>query len=166
MTSNPPRRRTSTARQTLPSAWVGMPFVERTESLTFMLVRVWWAGLSSCFQNHDPLESVVRIRQVGAMTQSEAARHALYAALEATLGEDHADTLMTYLPPEDSSQLATKADLRFEVARIGERLDRLDHRFDRLEDRMDAMQRTFVTALVGGMTGLTAIFSLIVLVWA
>lgn len=73
---------------------------------------------------------------------------------------------MTYLPPEDSSQLATKADLRFEVARIGERLDRLDHRFDRLEDRMDAMQRTFVTALVGGMTGLTAIFSLIVLVWA
>ena len=36
---------------------------------------------------------------------------ALYARLEEVLGHDHADTLMTYLPPEPGAQLATRSDV-------------------------------------------------------
>jgi hypothetical protein len=100
---------------------------------------------------------------------SEAARHALYARLEEVLGGEHADTLMTSLPMETASRLATKDDI-----------DRLEQRFDRLEDRMAEFAagiraevremrqeahtqfRNYTITMVGAMTALTAIFSVVV----
>lgn len=58
---------------------------------------------------------------------------------------------MTHLPRDPADQVATKADIA-----------RLEARFDRLEDRLDSMQRFYVGTVVGSMTGLTAIFSLVV----
>ena len=78
-------------------------------------------------------------------TTTPAARHALYAALEGAIGKPHADTLMTYLPAHRSNEAATKADVEI------------------LEDRFDHWQRTTLVVVVSAMTGLTAIFSAIVL---
>ena len=61
---------------------------------------------------------------------SEADRQALYARLEEVLGEQHAATLMTNLPPTPWDQLATKDDL-----------DGLEARFDGLEARFDGLAR-------------------------
>ncbi|MEX1280064.1 MAG: hypothetical protein AB1Z55_05035 [Acidimicrobiia bacterium] len=93
-------------------------------------------------------------------TTTPAARHALYAALEGAIGKPHADTLMTYLPAHRSNEAATKADVEI----LEDRFDRLEDRFDRLEDRFDHWQRTTLVVVVSAMTGLTAIFSAIVLI--
>lgn len=85
------------------------------------------------------------------MAESEPARHALYSRLQTVLGDEHADTLMTYLPRERSDEVATKSDIA-----------RLEDRFDRLEDIVHAQQRFYVATTVGSMTALTAIFSLVV----
>jgi hypothetical protein len=96
---------------------------------------------------------------------TESARHALYARLEEVLGDQHADTLMTHLPPGGPEQLATSDDVR----ELGNRFDILEGRFDRLEDRFDALQalmhdqlKTYTVTMIGAMTALTAIFGLIV----
>jgi hypothetical protein len=86
---------------------------------------------------------------------SEPARRSLYARLEEVLGGEHAETLMASLPPYPPSEVATKADVA-----------RLEGRFDRLEDRFDQLTRTFITTTVGAMTALTAIFGVIVAVFA
>ena len=100
---------------------------------------------------------------------SEVARHALYAQLEQVLGTEHADTLMTGLPMEQAGQLASKTDI-----------DQLDKKFDRLEANFDAFAakirgevremhklmyqqfRNYSITMVGAMTALTAIFSVVV----
>lgn len=99
------------------------------------------------------------------MSPREPARHALYAQLEHVLGHEHADTLMTYLPQNPSDEVATKADIavvRSDFERLETRFERLEDRFDRLEDKIDRMQRFYVGTVVGSMTALTAIFSLVV----
>ncbi len=75
----------------------------------------------------------------------------MYSRLEDVLGPGHAETLMTHLPQHRADEVATKADIA-----------RLEARFDRLEGRLDQMQRTLVWSIVGSMTALTAIFSLVV----
>lgn len=85
------------------------------------------------------------------MTSAEPSRHALYSELERVIGPEHATTLMTHLPMYPADEVATKADIA-----------RLEARFDRLEDRLDGMQRTYLVTVVGAMTALTAIFSLVV----
>lgn len=85
------------------------------------------------------------------MTSSESARHSLYARLEEILGHEHADTLMTSLPYQPSLQLATKLDI-----------NRLEDRLERLEAKLDQQIRTYTVTTVGAMTGLTAIFGVIV----
>ena len=83
----------------------------------------------------------------------------LYARLEEVFGHDHADTLMTYLPPEPGAQLATRSD----VAVLEQRFDRLeellglrfdaidgrfqivDQRFEQVDGRLDRMDRRFET---------------------
>ena len=106
------------------------------------------------------------------MPASEPARHALYSELQRVLGADHADTLMTYLPRHRSDEVATKAD----IAVLEGRFDRLEDRFDRFEDRFDRLeerfvglhtlvleqQRFFVGVSLGTMTGLTAVFAVVV----
>jgi hypothetical protein len=121
----------------------------------------------------------------------------LYARLEEVLGPEHAETLMTHLPPRH--ELATKADLheaiapiRTEVAgvrsdlavltarfdgleeRVGGlegRFDHMEDRFDRLyeriDDRLEGMHNLMHTqfrnySIVAGsfMTGLTAVFGI------
>ena len=68
---------------------------------------------------------------------------ALYARLEEVLGHDHADTLMTYLPPEPGSQLATRSD----VAVLEQRFDRLEEmlglRFDAIDGRFQLVDQRF-----------------------
>ncbi len=68
---------------------------------------------------------------------------ALYARLEEVLGHDHADTLMTYLPPEPGAQLATRSD----VAVLEQRFDRLEEllglRFDAIDGRFQLVDQRF-----------------------
>ncbi|MGH8944918.1 MAG: hypothetical protein ACRDVL_02070 [Acidimicrobiia bacterium] len=92
------------------------------------------------------------------MSDSEPARHALYSRLQNVLGDEHADTLMTYLPTDHSDEVATKAD----IGNLEDRFDRLEDRFDRLEDLVRDQQRFYVATTVGSMTALTGIFSLVV----
>lgn len=114
------------------------------------------------------------------MASNDAARHGLYAQLEHVLGNDHADTLMAYLPRDRADEVASKSDIarleerlntRFDAidarfdqmeGRTDARFDRMDDRIDRMDDRMDQMQRFYVGTMVGSMTALTAIFSLVV----
>lgn len=93
---------------------------------------------------------------------SESARHALYARLEEVLGGEHARTLMASLPTYPLTEVATKSD----VARLEERMERLEERMDRFGERLDELNRTLITATVGAMTALTAIFSLVVTVFS
>lgn len=46
------------------------------------------------------------------MPTAEKERLALYQQLNSTIGPDHAETLMQYLPPQKWADLATKEDLR------------------------------------------------------
>lgn len=126
------------------------------------------------------LDSVVGLPHNVGMATNDAARHGLYAQLEHVLGNDHARTLMSYLPRAPSEEIATKADIerlseRFDARfiSIDERFDRLEAKFDRMEarfdrrfaqmdDRMDRMQRFYVGTTVWSMTALTGVFSLVV----
>jgi Mg2+ and Co2+ transporter CorA len=92
------------------------------------------------------------------MTSQESARHSLYARLEELLGHENADTLMTSFPHSDSDHLATRDD----VVQVDRRIESLEHRFDRLESKLDQQIRTYTVTTVGAMTGLTAIFGVIV----
>jgi len=85
------------------------------------------------------------------MTSREPARHALYAELQQVLGHEHADTLTTYHPQHRSDEAATKDD----IARLGAR-------FDRLENIVWDQQKFYLGTVVGSMTALTAIFSVVV----
>ena len=106
------------------------------------------------------------------MPDADPARHALYSRLESLLGQENADTLMTYLPSDRSEEVATKGD----IATVEERFDRLETRFDRFELRFDGIdgrlagmyetiieqQKFYARTTVWSMVGLTAIFSLVV----
>ena len=68
---------------------------------------------------------------------------ALYARLEEVLGHEHADTLMTYLPPEPGAQVATRSD----IAVLDQRFDRLEEllglRFDAIDERFKLVDQRF-----------------------
>jgi hypothetical protein len=94
----------------------------------------------------------------------------LYARLEEVLGPEHAETLMTHLPP--SHEFVTKADLHGLEGRfdgLEGRFDRMEDRFDRLyeriDDRLEGMHtlmhtqfRNYSVVAASFMTGLTAVF--------
>ena len=92
------------------------------------------------------------------MTSRESARHSLYARLEELLGHENADTLMMSLPTQGTQYLATRLD----TDRLEGRLDHLESKLDRLESKLDQQIRTYTVTTVGAMTGLTAIFGVIV----
>ncbi|MFP4555020.1 MAG: hypothetical protein ACLFRT_14330 [Actinomycetota bacterium] len=84
------------------------------------------------------------------MTSPESRRHDLYNGLTEVLGVERADVLMTYLPSTESTELATKADIRAVETRIDSvesslatRIDRLEAnlttRFDALDTRIDTL---------------------------
>ena len=75
---------------------------------------------------------------------------ALYARLEEVLGHEHADTLMTYLPPEPGAQLATRSDVavlerRFDRLEelLGSRFDAIDGRFQLVDQRFEQVDQRF-----------------------
>jgi hypothetical protein len=80
------------------------------------------------------------------MAVSEARRRDLYNSLDELLGTELAETLMAYLPAYESTELATKDDIR-----------RLDDRFDRIEDRLDAVNQRLDRFFLTQSAGLIAI---------
>ena len=107
----------------------------------------------------------------------EPSRKGLYARLEEVLGDEHAATLMKYLPTDHADGLATTADvealgrglgaridgLEQRMDRFEQRMDRFEQRMDRFEDRMHAFHgalreqtRTFVISTIGTMVALAA----------
>jgi hypothetical protein len=82
------------------------------------------------------------------MTVTEESRHRLHQALDRTIGEEEATTLMEHLPPVGWADVATKTDLahlrehvdqRFELERahVGHRFDQIDQRFTAEHDHVD-----------------------------
>lgn len=57
------------------------------------------------------------------MAIDERQRHELYERLDEVLGGEHADTLMSHLPPVGWADVATKGDLAGLEERMGLRLD-------------------------------------------
>jgi hypothetical protein len=89
---------------------------------------------------------------------SEASRHALYNRLGEILGPEHADTLIQSLPMEPSTELATKTD----IAGVKSDIARLEAQVSNLAASLRDYQKTTLVAIVGSMTALTTIFSIIV----
>lgn len=81
---------------------------------------------------------------------SEARRHEMYNELARVIGIEPADTLMAYLPTNESAALATKADIvdlraatkrdmdHLEM-RLATRIDGLDGRIDGIDGRIDGL---------------------------
>jgi hypothetical protein len=76
------------------------------------------------------------------MAIDERQRHELYRQLEATIGGDHADTLMSMLPPVGWADVATKQDLRVIELKI-------ESEVNRLEARIQEAMRHQVWAIIG-----------------
>jgi uncharacterized protein (DUF3084 family) len=84
------------------------------------------------------------------MATANPQRADLYARLEEILGRPYADTLMTYLPEQPSSTIATKddiADLASRIDQLGERMDRrfeqVDARFEQIDARFEQVDARF-----------------------
>jgi hypothetical protein len=85
--------------------------------------------------------------------RSRSDRHGkLFTRLEETLGAEHASTLMTYLPPVDFAELATKRDLEQLEQRFEHRFELIDQRFELLEQRLIAVFRGELNAAVSSQT--------------
>jgi hypothetical protein len=80
----------------------------------------------------------------------ERARHDLFEAVQTTLGPDHADTLMSLLPPvgwadvattHDLDQLESRLDMRLVATRqdIDAKFEAVDHRFAAVDHRFDVL---------------------------
>jgi hypothetical protein len=78
------------------------------------------------------------------MTVTEEGRHRLHQALDRTVGEEEATTLMEHLPPVGWADVATKQDLDHLREHVDGRFDRereyVDLRFDAVDHRFDAAQ--------------------------
>lgn len=70
------------------------------------------------------------------MTSPESRRHDLYNGLTEVLGVERADVLMAYLPSAESTELATKTDIRALESRIGTVESSLTARTDSLESNL------------------------------
>lgn len=82
------------------------------------------------------------------MTIDERQRHGLYQELEATLGPEHAATLMSMLPPVGWADVATKSD----VASLGRELrSEIQAAEARLDARFQEAMRHQLWATVGVM---------------
>jgi hypothetical protein len=92
------------------------------------------------------------------MAVDERRRHQLFRKLEEVLGQDHASTLMDYLPPMGWADVARRSDiegLRREVVHMEERIS--DRFTAMLESRLNSQTKTLVglmTAQVVAVAGL------------
>ncbi|GMQ86152.1 MAG: hypothetical protein BMS9Abin07_1725 [Acidimicrobiia bacterium] len=78
------------------------------------------------------------------MTAPDPDTRALYTRLQELLGSEHAETLMTHLPAEPGTEMATKSDIAVLDARFDRleeflvaRFDRVDHRFEQVDQRLE-----------------------------
>lgn len=99
---------------------------------------------------------------IGSAVTSEPARHALYNRLGEVLGNEHAETLMTSLPFQPTTELATKSDLERLEQRTEELRTEMRSEFRDVRQQLTEHQRSYVGITVGAMTALTAIFSVVV----
>jgi hypothetical protein len=118
----------------------------------------------------DPLNGTSPPGTLSAMTTAESRRHDLYNGLTEFLGEDRADTLMAYLPSQESADLATRADLDAVEMAVNTRIDTLettvinrfnivDQRFEATSQRLDALSQRLdrmVLTLVAGLVAIVA----------
>jgi hypothetical protein len=96
---------------------------------------------------------------------SEPARHDLYNRLTEVLGDEHADTLIQSLPMEPAAELAMKSDIvrmESQITRIESQMTRMESQIAELARSLRDYQKTTLVALVGAMTALTTIFSIVV----
>ena len=118
------------------------------------------------------------------MATPNAETRAMYNRLEEVLGNEPADTLMSYLSPEPWTDLAKKSDIAGLEARLDQgfervdlRSEKLDQRFEKLEQRLEGRFQTlddrlfemqgrlndqfknYSFVMVAAMTGLTAIYA-------
>jgi hypothetical protein len=80
------------------------------------------------------------------MAIDERQRHELYRQLEATIGEQHAETLMSMLPPVGWADVATKQDV---VALERVVTMKIESEVNRLEARIQEAMRHQVWAIIG-----------------
>lgn len=78
------------------------------------------------------------------MPTAEKERLALYQQLNSTIGPDHAETLMQYLPPQKWADLATKEDLRVTAKELRAEMQA---GFAMMESKFAQQTRTTVLAL-------------------
>lgn len=92
------------------------------------------------------------------MATSEVRRHDLYNRLDELLGTEEADTLMAYLPTDESTSLATKDDIR----RLEDRIQGLEDHMQRLEDQIRAVNQRLDKFFLTQSAGLIAIVGTLV----
>jgi hypothetical protein len=94
-----------------------------------------------------------RLGTVSGMTAPESRRHEMYAGLARVIGQQEADRLMAYLPRQESSAIATRADLVGVETRLAVRIDHLERRIDQVDGRIDGvnqrLDRLFLTMGAG-----------------
>jgi hypothetical protein len=78
------------------------------------------------------------------------------------LGSEHADTLMTHLPQRQSDQAATKSDIAMIRSEMADFKAEVRADIKELSGVVRDQQKFYVGTVVGSMTALTAIFSLVV----
>ena len=76
------------------------------------------------------------------MPTAEKERLALYQQLNSTIGPDHAETLMEYLPPQKWADLATKEDLRVTAKELRTEMAGLRTEMSALKTEMRAEMQT------------------------
>jgi len=85
------------------------------------------------------------------MAIDERRRHQLFGRLQAVIGEDHAVTLMEYLPPMGWSDVARKSDLDALEARLTSQFR------SELTAALTAQTRTLVFLVLGALTSAGAL---------
>ena len=104
------------------------------------------------------------------MATPNAETRALYTRLQEVLGNEHAETLMNYLPPDPWTDLARKSDIEGLEAKLDQGFEKLEQRlevrFQTIDDRLFEMQgrlndqfKNYSFAMVAAMTALTAIYA-------
>ena len=107
------------------------------------------------------------------MATPNPATRALYTRLREVLGDEHAETLMTYLPAQPGPELATRSDIAELDARLDQRFEKLDQRFEKLDQRFEKLDerihqlhfalnnqlKNYSVIMVAGMTALTGIYA-------
>lgn len=95
------------------------------------------------------------------MAISESARHDLYTGLRDVIGAERAETLMSAIPLHDLGEVATKADLRAEIAELRSELrtglanleTKLEAQQAALHQHLNRLLGAVLLSIVGAMFG-------------